>query len=91
MIAEVIINSNVKNLNKTFDYNIPQEIADRIKVGDRILVPFGNSKKLEEGFVISFKEKSLYTLKDVASIQERIFFKGRTNRTCKMDGKKIFL
>ena len=33
MIAEVIINSNVKNLNKTFDYNIPYELQreNRIK------------------------------------------------------------
>ena len=29
MIAEVIINSNVKNLNKTFDYNIPYELQKR--------------------------------------------------------------
>ncbi len=27
MIAEIIINSNVKNLNKTFDYNVPNSIA----------------------------------------------------------------
>ncbi len=72
MVAEVIINSTVKNLNKTFDYNVPTELVGTIKVGDRILVPFGNSKKFEEGFVIGFKKESEYKVKDISSIQQRI-------------------
>ena len=39
MIAQVIINSTVKNLNKIFDYNIPTEMEGTICVGDRVLVP----------------------------------------------------
>ena len=70
MVAEVIINSTVKKLNKTFDYNIPTEIVGIIKLGDRVLLPFGNSKSLEEGFVIGLKEKSEYKIKDIVSIQE---------------------
>ena len=66
LIAEVIINSSVKNLNKTFDYNIPADIAGIIKLGDRVLVPFGNVRKLEEGFVVGFKEKSEYNVKNIA-------------------------
>ena len=70
MVAEVIINSTVKNLNKTFDYNIPANIAGIIKVGSRVLVPFGNLKSLEEGFVIGLKETTKYKTKDIASVQE---------------------
>ena len=44
MIAQVIINSNVKNLNKVFDYNVPTEMEGTICVGDRVLIPFGNKK-----------------------------------------------
>lgn len=70
MIAQVIINSNVKNLNKIFDYNVPEKLSGTICVGDRVLVAFGNKKELEEGFVIGFKEKSEYKLKDIAGIQD---------------------
>ena len=70
MVAEVIINSTVKNLNKTFDYNVPAEIAGTISVGSRVLVPFGNSRKLEEGFVVGFKEKSNYKVKDIYALQD---------------------
>ena len=58
MIAEVIINSNVKNLNKTFDYKIPVEIENEISIGSRILLPFGGKKQLEEGYVVGIKESS---------------------------------
>jgi len=72
MIAQVVINSNVKNLNKIFDYNVPEDLSGTICVGDRVLLPFGNKKELEEGFVIGFKENSEYKLKDISKIQDGI-------------------
>ena len=48
MFAEVIINSNAKDLNKVFDYIVPNDMKDKIKVGTRVFVPFGKGEKLEE-------------------------------------------
>ena len=45
MIAEVIINSNAKDLDRTFDYKVPEEMKDKIKIGNRVLVPFGRRKE----------------------------------------------
>ena len=70
MIAEVIIQSNVKTLNRIFDYTIPKELEKDIQIGSRIFVPFGRIKKLEDGFVIGIKETSEYETKEIASIQE---------------------
>ena len=53
MIAEVIVNSSVNKLNKTFDYEVPEEM--NVKIGMRVLVPFSNRKKLEIGYVINLK------------------------------------
>ncbi len=66
----MIVNSTVKNLNKTFDYHVPVELIGTIKLGDRVLLPFGNLKNLEEGFVVGLKENSDYKVKDIVSIQE---------------------
>ena len=68
MIVEIIINTNVKTLNKTFDYNIPDDLEP--KLGDRVYVYFGNQKKLDEGIIIGFKDKSEYKLKDIVKIQK---------------------
>ena len=68
MIAEVILNSNAKQLNRVFDYEIPSELAPEIKLGARVLVPFSNRKELEEGFVVNIKEKSDYKVKSIVNI-----------------------
>jgi len=73
MIAEIIINSNAKELNRTFDYKIPNEYSDKIKIGSIVLVPFGRMKRLEEGFVINIKEKSDFETKEIAKICENEF------------------
>ena len=71
MIAEVIIESNVKTLNRHFDYNIPKEMENNISIGSRVLIPFGRSKKLEEGFVTNIKESTEYEVKDIAKIEKQ--------------------
>lgn len=68
MIAEVIIDSSVKNLNRVFDYQIPDFL--NVKVGSRVCVPFGNKKELEEGIVVKIKEKTEVKTKEIASLQK---------------------
>ena len=72
MIAQVIINRTAKKLNQTFDYGIPKELEDLIIIGSKVLVPFGRGKRLEEGFVVGFKEKSEYEVKDIAKIEDNL-------------------
>lgn len=54
MIAEVIVDIAFSETDKIFDY----VAVDGVKIGQRVLAPFGN--KTIEGFVIGFKEKSEY-------------------------------
>lgn len=68
MVAEIILNSNAKELNRVFDYNIPDNFAYKAKVGSRVFVQFGRRKELEEGFIIGLKESSEFKLKDIAKI-----------------------
>lgn len=70
MIAEVIVNSNVKSLNKVFDYNIPQNLEDKVAIGSIVLIPFGRNKKLEEGFVTNIKESTSFEVKDIAGVEQ---------------------
>ena len=73
MIAEIIMNSSVKNLDRTFDYNIPSEMEEKIHIGSRVLVKFGNIKELKEGFVVNIKEKSEFKVKDISKVEEKDF------------------
>ena len=73
MIAEDIIQSNVKNLNRVFDYKIPESYeADAMELlGARVLVPFGRMKQLEEGYIVNIKQDSEFEVKEIASVQEK--------------------
>lgn len=72
MVAEIIINSNVKTLNRVFDYNIPKELEEFIRIGSIVLVPFGRGSKLDEGYVINIKEKSDFEIKDIVKLQDNL-------------------
>lgn len=72
MVAEVIINRNAKKLNRTFDYHIPKELEDLVMIGSKVLVPFGRAKDLEEAFIVGFKEKSNFEVKDIAKLEENL-------------------
>ena len=64
MVAEVIINSIAKELNRSFDYIIPESLRAEIKIGSRVFVPFGKTK-IEEGFVIGIKKTSDLEVKQI--------------------------
>ena len=70
MIAEVILNSNAKQLNRVFDYQIPENLVPNVKIGSRVLVPFSNRKVLEEGFVVKIKDTSPYKVKYISEVDE---------------------
>lgn len=75
MIAEVLIEYSVKLLDRTFDYLVPNELKKDIKVGQKVLVPFGN--KIVEGFVMGLKEDSNnqeeFEYKEIKDIVESTF------------------
>lgn len=90
MIAEVVLNSSSKQLNRVFDYQIPQSLASKVKIGSRVLVPFSNRKELEEGFVIHMKETSDYQVKDIQQVDETEYISQENIELAKWMEKRYF-
>lgn len=66
MIIGVLVELSNKNIDKIFDYSVPDNLKDKIKVGIRVKVPFG---KMElEGFVIEIKNSSDISVKDILDV-----------------------
>ena len=63
MTAEVLVELKTQGIDKTFTYNIPSNMD--VKVGIRVLVPFGYQKL--EGFVLEINnnKKCDYEIKDI--------------------------
>ena len=71
MYAEVLIEYGVKSLDKSFTYIIPDSLKDNLKVGMKVLIPFGN--KIINGFVTNIKDSYIedYELKEIVDIVDR--------------------
>ncbi len=90
MVVEVIISSNAKDLNKIFDYNVPEKFTQDIYIGSKVLVPFGTMKKLQEGFVIGIKEKSEYKVKDIVKVEDSMSLNEEKITLAKLMAHKYF-
>ena len=71
MIAEVIVNSNANELNRVFDYGIPENMS--VSIGMRVLVPFARRKMPEIGYITKIKETSEFKCKDIVRVVDKVF------------------
>lgn len=66
MIIGVLVELSNKNIDRVFDYSVPDCFLDKIKLGIRVKVPFG---KMElEGFVVEIKGSSGIEVKDILDV-----------------------
>ena len=70
--ANIIVNISHENLDKTFQYVIPDRLKDILNVGDYVSVPFGRGNKVIEGYVLEITDKAEYDpgkLKEIIEIK----------------------
>ncbi len=68
MIFQVVVEVNKKSLDKPFNYKAPFSMQGNIKVGSRVLIPFGN--RSVEGFVLNILNENDESLKDIITLYE---------------------
>lgn len=72
MEAEVLIGYGAKIIDKAFSYDVPKNLEDKLKVGMKVVVPFG--KTTTNGFVINIKNKTNENeLKSITNIADETF------------------
>ena len=69
MVIGVLVELSNKNIDKVFDYLVPDEFVSLIKLGIRVEVPFG--RQVLEGFVLEIKENdSTRELKYILGVKD---------------------
>ncbi|MBO4904015.1 MAG: primosomal protein N' [Lachnospiraceae bacterium] len=69
--ADIIVDISHENLDRTFQYRIPQDLAGSVAVGSRVLIPFGNGNRQIQGFVLGVSDKAKFDparTKDIISV-----------------------
>jgi primosomal protein N' (replication factor Y) len=60
-IAKLAIQSNLPQLDRLFDYLVPDSLVDQAEIGSRVRVIFGRSKKPLDAFIVDFPKESEFT------------------------------
>ncbi len=72
MYAEVLVEYGVKSLDRSFTYLIPETLKETLKIGMKVVVPFGYT--IINGFVINIiNETKTEDLKEIISITNEEF------------------
>lgn len=70
MFAKVLVDLKVKSLDRLFDYIIPKDEIESLKIGMRVIVPFGTQTRL--GYVIEISDESLLANKELIEVLDII-------------------
>ncbi|MDO5406537.1 MAG: primosomal protein N' [Eubacteriales bacterium] len=67
LYASIIIDISHENVDRVFQYRIPEELLPQIRIGTQVQVPFGAGNRTRKGFVVEITDKAEY---DIAKIKE---------------------
>jgi primosomal protein N' (replication factor Y) len=69
--ASVVVSRAHPNIDKVYQYSIPDPLVQKIEVGSQVLVPFGSGKDI--GYVVGFSETAeVAKLKDVIRVTSEV-------------------
>ena len=57
-VARVAVGAATYSIDKPYDYLIPEPLAERVKPGVRVVVPFGRGNRVSEGLVLAVTQDS---------------------------------
>ncbi len=57
MYADIIIDISHENLDKTYQYAIPQEYSERAVIGALVVVPFGKGNRRINGYIVGISSE----------------------------------
>ncbi len=58
MFAQVILSISHMDIDRVFDYAVPEELEQRVGIGMRVRVPFGKGGSVSEGYVVKITDTS---------------------------------
>ncbi len=66
--ADVIIDISHENVDRPFQYKIPQELSEAVYAGVRVHVPFGAGDREKIGYVVDLSDEPKYPVEKLKSI-----------------------
>lgn len=69
--CNVVVNTGTRVTDRLFTYRIPKSFHGKIKIGNKVIVPFGKGNKLLEGFVFELESsKEIKKIRGIKNIKD---------------------
>ena len=69
MYADIVVDISAGELDRVFEYHIPDELLDKAVVGARVSIPFGKGNRMIEGYIIDLKSDVQFDKTRIKDIQ----------------------
>ncbi|MGL5435056.1 MAG: replication restart helicase PriA [Lachnospiraceae bacterium] len=69
--ASVIVDISHENVDRTFQYRIPEALLSEIRIGTLVSIPFGTGNRTRKGYVVDITDKTEYDqnkIKEIAGV-----------------------
>ena len=53
LYADIIVDISNENLDKTYQYKIPERLQEQVQVGMPVMITFGNGNRRLQGYIVS--------------------------------------
>lgn len=74
MYADIIVDISVDALDKTYEYRIPEQMEELVRIGTPVQVPFGRGNRILHGFVVNLTEQPAFDvnrIKDILKVEQK--------------------
>ncbi len=74
MYADIIVDISAEDLDKTYQYLIPEKLEDLVRAGTPVVIPFGKGNRTISGYVVDISDKPRIDpgrIKPIVSVKDR--------------------
>ena len=74
LYASIIIDISHENVDRVFQYRIPENLLGQVRIGTQVCVPFGSGNRIRKGYVVEITDHADYEvtkIKAIDSVPER--------------------
>lgn len=68
--ADIIVDISHENLDKTYQYAVPERLQDKVTVGSLVKFPFGKANRIIKGYIISLSQTPSIDMSYIKEISE---------------------
>ena len=70
--ADIVIDITLEKLDRTFQYAVPPEMVDNVRIGSEVVIPFGNGGRTLKGVVLGLSQEAKIDpnrIKEILSVE----------------------